>query len=120
MTNGQTESKESAINVDVKELLEKVKNSDEAAKLIKKTDKMIKISKNDILMITYKQGKIFRNLKTDNKFISAVNTFKISKATINFKIGIVNFIDKYPRMEKPCISLYYLKNNFRIMNEVCQ
>ena len=72
------------------------------------------------MTIAYKQGKIFRKYKTNNKFISAVSAFKISKATTNFKIGIVDFIDKYPRMEKFCISLYYLKNNFRIIKEVCQ
>ena len=70
--------------------------------------------------MAYKQGKIFRKFKTDNKFISAVSTFKIRKVTINFKIGIVEFIDKYPKMQKPCISLYYLKNNFRIIKEVSQ
>ena len=26
----------------------------------------------------------------------------------------------YPRMEKSCISLYYLKNNFRIIKEICK
>ena len=51
-------------------------------------------------MIAYEQGKIFRRFKTDNKFISAVNNFKISKTTINFKIGIVELIDKYPKLQK--------------------
>ena len=71
-------------------------------------------------MIAYQQGKIFRKFKTDNKFISAVSAFKISKATINFKIGIVEFIDKYLKMQKSCIPLYYLENNFMIIKEVCQ
>ena len=98
ITYEQTESKESIMNVDIKEPRKEVKNPDEAAKLIKKMDKMIKISKNNILIMAYKQGKIFRKFKADNKFISAVSRFKISKATINFKIGIVEFIDKYPKM----------------------
>ena len=46
--------------------------------------------------------------------MSAVKKFNISKATINFKIGLVEFINMYPRMEKSSISLYYLKNNFKI------
>ena len=120
ITSEQTESKESVMNVDIKKLLEEAKNPNEASKLIKKMDSMIKINKNKILIIAYRQGKIFRKFKTDNKFISAVSTFKISKATINFKICIVEFIDKHPKMEKSCISLYYLKNNFRIIKEVCQ
>ena len=71
-------------------------------------------------MIAYQHGKIFRRFKTDNKFISAVSAFTISETTINFKVDIVKFIDKYPKMKKSCISLYYLKNNFRVIKEVCQ
>ena len=89
--------------------LKKVENPNAAVKLIEKMDKMIKIDKKNILMIAYKPT-----------FISAVSTFKISKARINFKITIAEFIDKYPRMEKSCISLYCLKNNFKIIKEVCQ
>ena len=98
--------------------MKNVENPDDAAELIKKMDKMIKVKKN-ILMIAYQQGKIFRRFKSDNKFISSVSTFKISE-TINFQIGIIRFIDKYPKMQKSCISLYYLKNNFRVIKEVCQ
>ena len=83
-------------------------------------DNTIKINKNNTWLIAYKQGKTFRKFKTDNRFISAFSTFGISKATINLKIGMVEFIGKYPKMQKSCISLYYLKNNFRIIKEVCQ
>ena len=71
-------------------------------------------------MIAYQQGKTFKKFITDNKFINAVTKFEISKATINFKIAIVKFIDEYPKMRKLCISLYYLKNNFKLIREVCQ
>ena len=71
-------------------------------------------------MIAYQQGKIFKKFITNNKFINAVTNFEIGKATTNFKIGIVKFIDEYPKMWKSCISLYYLKNNFRIIKQVCQ
>ena len=52
--------------------------------------------------------------------MSAVTEFKISKTTINFKISIIKFIDDYPKMRKSCISLYYLKNNFRLIKDVCK
>ena len=71
-------------------------------------------------MIAYEQGKIFKEFKNDSKFISTVSAFKISKTTINFKIDIGKFIDMYPKMETSCISLYFLKNNFRVIKEVCQ
>ena len=104
----QTESKESAVSVGIEELVIKVENPDDAAEVIKKMDKIIKIIKNNTLTIAYHQGKIFRRFKINNKFINPVSAFKISKTTINFKIGIVVFIDKYPKMQKSCISLYYL------------
>ena len=81
-------------------------------------DNMIKSKKNNVLVIAYQQGEIFRRFKTNNKFISAVSAFKISKTTTNFKI--VKFIDMYPKMQTSCISLYYLKNNFMAIKEVCQ
>ena len=92
-------------------LAENVKNPDDAAELNKKMDKMIKTKKNNILMIAYQQGKIFKKFKTDNKFINAVT---------KFKIGTVIFIDESPKTWKSCISLYYLKNNFRVIKKVCQ
>ena len=48
----------------------------------------------------------------------SVVTFKISKTTINFKIGIIKFINDYPKMRKSCISLHYLKNNFRVIKDI--
>ena len=58
---------------------------------------------------------ILKKFKENNKFVNVVTEFEISKTTMNFKIDIVNFIDKYPKMKKSCISLFYLKNNFRII-----
>ena len=52
--------------------------------------------------------------------MSAVTKFKISKATINFKVGIIKFIDDYPNMQKSIISLQFLKNNFRVIKDVCK
>ena len=56
----------------------------------------------------------------DNRFTSAVTEIKISKAAINFKIDIVNFIDKHPKMQISCISHFYLKSNSRVIKEICQ
>ena len=114
-----TESKEFETN-DIEKLLSNVKDPKEAAKLINTIDKMIRIKKNNTLTIARKEGEIFKKFKFSNKFMSADKAFNITKATINFKIGIVEFISMYPRIEKSSISLYYLKNNFRIIKEVCK
>ena len=104
----------------IEELAENVDNPGDAAALIMKMDNLIKSKKNNILMIDYQQDEIFRRFKTNSKLISTVSAFKISKITINFKIDIVEFIDMYPKMQASCISLYYLKNNFRVIKEVYQ
>ena len=63
---------------------------------------------------------VFQKFKKDNKFVNAVTEFVISKTTINFKTDVVSFIDQYPGMRKSSISLFYLKNNFRMIKNVCQ
>ena len=80
----------------------------------------MKSKRNNILMLAYHQGIIFKEYKENNKFMSAVAAFKISKTTINFKIGIIKFIDDYPKMRKSYISLHFLKNNFRVIKDVCK
>ena len=50
----------------------------------------------------------------------AVTEFKISKTNISFKIDIIKFIDDYPKMRKSCISLHFLKSNFRVIKDVCK
>ena len=115
-----TESEGLETTVDIEKLLKDLKDPNDAAKLINRMDKMINIKKSKTLTIACKQGEIFKRFKTDNKFISAIKKFNISKAAINFKIRIVKFINMYPRMEKSSISLYYLKSNFKIIKEVCK
>ena len=48
-----------------------------------------------------------------------VNKFGITKSTMVFKTSIVKFLHKYRRMKKCALSLHFLKNNFKIINEIC-
>ena len=104
----------------MEELSKNVDNPDDAVELIKKIKKTIKNKKNNILTLPYHQVIIFRKHKTSNRFTRAVSELKISKTTTNFKVDIVKFINKYPKMRTSCINLFYLRNNFRVINEVCQ
>ena len=56
--------------------------------------------------------------KVNENFIDLVKEFGISKSTILFKISIVKFVNKYPRMKKS-LFLHFLKNNFRMINDIC-
>ena len=93
----------------VEDLSKKVDSPDDDAELVKKIEKIMKNKKNNILMLAYHQGIIFRKFKESNKFVSAVTKFSISKTTINFKIDIVKFIDQFPKMRTSRISLFCLK-----------
>ena len=109
--------------IETKGLEQSIKNTvdpNDAIELVKKIDKLTKRSRNNILTLAYQQGKLFQIFKMNKKFVSAVTEFVVSKTTIDFKIDIVNFIENYPRMKKSCISLFYLKNNFRVIKNVCQ
>ena len=95
-------------------------DTSDAMELVKNIEKMIKQSKNNILMFAYQQGRVFQKFKRDKGFSNAVIEFGISKTTINVKIDIVKFINQHPGMKKSSISLFYLKNNFRVLKKVCQ
>ena len=84
---------------------------DDAAKLVGRIEHTMKSKKNNILILTYHQGIIFKKFKENSKFTGAVVNLKIGKATINFTIGIIKFIDDYPKMRKSSVSLHFLKNN---------
>ena len=113
-------SKEEIKTKGLEQLIRTTDNPNDTIELVKKIDKLIKCSKNNILTLAYQQGKVFQKFKTDNRFPSAITELEHSKSTINFKMDIVSFIDKYLKMRKSCIWLCYLKNNFRIIKNVCQ
>ena len=113
-------SKEEIETKGLEHLIRTTDNPNDAIELVKKIDNLTKLSKNNILRLAYQQGKVFQKFKSNNKFVSAMTEFGISEATINFKIDSVKFIENYPKMKKSCISLFYLKNNFRVIKNVCQ
>ena len=82
----------------VEDVSKNVDNPDDATELIGRIEHIMKSKKNNILRLAYHQGIIFKNYKCNTKFTSAVAKFKISKATISFKIGIIKFIDDYLMM----------------------
>ena len=69
-------------------------------------EKIIKNKKCDILWLAYQQGQVFEKLKMNDNVIDMVKKFGISKSTMLFKISIVKFVNKYPRMKKSSLSLH--------------
>ena len=104
----------------VEDASKNVDNPDDAAELIGRIVRIMKSNKNNILMLAYQQGIIFKRYKDNNEIMSAVAKFKIHKSIINFKIGIIKFFDDYPKMRKSSISLHFLKNNFGVVKDFCK
>ena len=86
-------SKEEIETKGLEQLIKTTENPNDAIELVKKLDKLTKCSKNNILVWAYQQGKVFQKFKNNNKFVSVVTEFGISKTAINFK-----FIENYPKM----------------------
>ena len=64
-------------------------------------------------------AKYLKKFKVNENFIAMVKKLGISQSAILFKISIVKFVNEYPRMKKSSLSLNFLKNNFKIMKEIC-
>ena len=84
----------------IEDLSGSVESMDDAAKLIIKIECVVKSKKNNILVLAYHQGIIFKKFKENSTFTSAVANLKISKTNINFKMGIIQSLHDYPNMRK--------------------
>ena len=104
----------------MEDLPRNVKSFDDAVKLVGRIERIIKSKKNNILILAYHQGLIFKKFKENIKFTGVVTNLKIGKATINFKVGIIKFLDDYLKMRKSSVSLHFLKSNFKIIKVVCR
>ena len=104
----------------VEDLSRNVGSPDNAVTLVGRIERIMKSKKKNILILAYHQGLIFKKFKENIKFTGAVSNLKIGKATINFKTAIIKFFDDYPKMQKSFVSLHFLKNNFRVIKEVCR
>ena len=107
------------VNEDIEETAKNVKSSEEAGEVINKMEKIIKSNKCNILWLAYQQGQIFERFKMNDNFFDMVKKFGISKSTILFKISMVKFVHKYPRMKKSPLCPHFLNNNFKIIKEIC-
>ena len=71
---------------------------EEAAKVIKKYEDIIKTKKKGIISIACYQGKIFKRFKEKEKFIKLVSQLGIHKNTISFKFNVFKLCERYPKL----------------------
>ena len=107
-------------NEEMEDLSRNEDSADDAVKLVGRIERIIKSKKSKIFILAYHQGLAFKKFKENINSTSPISNLKISKATINFKIGIIQFLHDYPKMRKSSISLPFLKNDFRLFKKVCK
>ena len=105
---------------DLRTKADNVKNCQEAVKIIKECENMIKANKKNIIRIAYEQGKIFRKFKEDAKFKNLIEQFGINRTTIIFKINIVKLVDKYLEKLTSSVTLNFSKNYYKDIKSICR
>ena len=98
-------------NIDIEEMANKCKESEEdAAKITHKFEGIIKNKKSDIVWLACYQGKIFQKFRSKERSVNdMVSKFKVSKSTIVLKIVLSKLIDEYPKIKNSSLSLHYFK-----------
>ena len=83
-------------------------------------EEIIKNKKRDIIWLAYYQGQIFKKFKENERLVSMVYKFNVSKSTIMFKIALSKLIDDYPKIKNLSLSLHYFNKHLKMMKEVCK
>ena len=107
------------VNEDFEKASNSIKSPGGAVGVVNSMEKIIRSKKSNILWLVYQQGQIFEKFKANQNFIVMIKELGIIKSANLFKISIVKFVNKYPRMKKSSLSLHFLKNNFKIIKEIC-
>ena len=95
---------------DLNKEAEETQDPEEAAKIIKRYEDIIKTKNKGIINVAYHQGQVFKRFKEKEKFTKLVSELGIHKTTIIFKINVFKLCKKYPKLLKSSIGLGFFKN----------
>ena len=95
---------------DLNKEAEETQDPEEAAKIIKRYEDIIKTKNKGIINVAYHQGQVFKRFKEKEKFAKLVSELGIHKTTIIFKINVFKLCNKYPKLLKSSIGLGLFKN----------
>ena len=95
---------------DLNKEAEETQDPEEAAKIIKRYEDIIKTKNKEIINVAYHQGQVFKRFKEKEKFAKLVSELGIHKTTIIFKINVFKLCKKYPKLLKSSIGLGFFKN----------
>ena len=90
---------------DLNKEAEETQDPEEAAKIIKRYEDIIKTKNKGIINVAYHQGQIFKRFKEKEKFANLVSELGIHKTIIIFKINLFKLCKKYPKILMSSIGL---------------
>ena len=101
---------------DLNKVVEKTQIPEEAAKIIKRYEDIIKTKNKGIINVAYHQGQVFKRFKEKEKFAKLVSELGFHKTTIIFKINVFKLGKKYPKLLKSSIGLGFFKSYHKDSN----
>ena len=102
---------------DLNKEAEKTQDPEEAAKIVKRYEGIIKTKKKGITNVAFYQGQIFKRFKEKEKFAKLVSELEIRKTTTIFKIIVFKLCKKYAKLLKSSIGLGFLKIIIRALKQ---
>ena len=104
---------------DLNKEVEETQYPEEAAKIIKRYEDIIKTKKKGIINVAY-QGQVFKRFKEKEKFAKLVSELGFYKTTIIFKINAFKFCKKYPKLLKSLIGLGFFNSCHKDIKAICE
>ena len=95
---------------DLNKEAEETQDPEEAAKIIKRYEDIIKTKNKGIINVAYHQGQVFKRFKKKENFAKLISELGNHKTTIIFRINIFKFCKKHPKLLKSFIGLGFFKN----------
>ena len=105
---------------DLNKEVEETQDPEEAAKIIKRYEDIIKTKNKEIINVAYHQGQVFKRFKEKEKFAKLVSELGIHKTTIIFKINVFKLCEKYRKLLKSSIGLGFFKNYHKDIKAICE
>ena len=99
---------------------EETQDPEEAAKIIKRYEDIIKTKNKGIINVAYHQGQVFKRFKEKEKFTKLVTELGIHKNTIIFRINVFKLCKKHPKLLKSSIGLGFFKNYHKDIKAICE
>ena len=87
---------------------------------MKEHETIIKCKKKEILNLAYKQGLLFKKLKDSDNFKEMLQETGVSKSKFYFKVKLLKVLEKYPKLKKSSLLLYFINNCMKKIKEVCK